>query len=260
MATSTPDIILVSGAWHQPESYAKFRIALEAQGLTVHIPRLTTMNGERPPTTDLYTDSAAIRKFVTGLADAGRSLVVLMHSYGGQVGTEAIAGLGAETRQQQGLSGGVVKLVYIAGVANEEGQTMMDLPERFGRAHFIPIMMDFADDGTVVHRYPGERLVGPGLSDEELEEYVASLERWNGAGLRQPLNQCAWRDIPVSYVHTTKNDVGVPLDNQEIMVESMRAAGCEVQTFALETGHCPNITKTEELVSIIGQIIEGIVS
>ncbi|KAJ5266748.1 Alpha/beta hydrolase fold-1 [Penicillium angulare] len=110
---SKPEILLVAGSWHTPAQYAKFRAVLESKGFTVHIPRLPTISTAQPPTADLTTDTDFIRKYVTKLADAGRHVVVLMHSTGGQSGTNALKGLGTEARVQKGLPGGVTRLVYI---------------------------------------------------------------------------------------------------------------------------------------------------
>ncbi|KAJ5726678.1 uncharacterized protein N7483_008035 [Penicillium malachiteum] len=254
MPTPKPEIILIGGGWHYPESYATFRTSLESQlGLTVHVPQHPTMNGARPPNADLYTDCDAIRQFVTELSDAGRYLVILMHSYGGQVGTNALVGLGAEARKQQGLSGGVIKLIYFGAHALAEGQSGA---KQAGREHVLPKVIDFADDGSCVHLEPQTMLLGPnsGLQDGEQESFVASLGRWNGRVLAQPLQHCAWREIPVVYIHTL-NDITLPLHYQTTMVEQIKAAGQDIQTFDLDSGHCPATTKPEELATIIKQIV-----
>ncbi|RAK93464.1 hypothetical protein BO79DRAFT_206450 [Aspergillus costaricaensis CBS 115574] len=255
MSISKPEVVLVGGGWHYPESYVKFRTALESQlGLTVHVPQLPTMNGSRPPNADLYSDSDAIRQIVTELADAGRSLVVIMHSYGGQVGTNALAGLGAGVRKQQGLSGGVIQLIYVGAHALKEGKSGMSIAEEAGRAHIFPKVIDFAEDGTCVHRDPETVLIGPGLPEEELEKCVLSLGRWNGKAFTQPLQHCAWREIPVSYIYTL-NDITLPLHYQRAMVEDIKAAGRDVQTFDLDSGHCPTMTKPKEVATLVGQIV-----
>lgn len=260
MSTLKPEIILIGGAWHYPESYAKFRTILGSQlGLTIHVPQLPTMNGARPPTADLYTDCDAIRQLVTGLADAGRSLITIMHSYGGQIGTNALIGLGAEARKQQGLPGGIIELVYVGAHALQEGQSPVTLLEQKGRANILPIAIDFADDGTCVHRNPKDILIGSGLPEEELERCVESLGRWNGNAVHQPIKHCAWREIPVSYIYTL-DDVSLPMQYQKDMVEGMKAAGRDVRTFDLQAGHGLMMTKPEALATIIQHIATGAVA
>ncbi|KAJ5638663.1 hypothetical protein N7528_001053 [Penicillium herquei] len=253
MATPKPDILIICGAWHVPANYDKLRGILESQGHTVHVPYLPTVNCSRPPTADMYTDSDVIAKAVTDLADAGRSVVVLMHSYGGMVGTNGLADLGFETRKQQGLPGGVIRLVYMSASAHLEGESMMNIVEEFGQVHLIFLAFDFAEDRTCVSLYPRELVVGPGLSEEDLENYVKLLVRWNGDGMYQPLKYSAWRKIPVTYILTTK-DMTIPYDYQKRMVSTMEAEGREVQQFTLESGHCANITHAEEVAKIIDEV------
>ncbi|KAJ5921069.1 hypothetical protein N7466_009395 [Penicillium verhagenii] len=257
MSAAKPEIVLIPGAWHYPESYAKFRTALESQGLLVHIPRLTSVNDERPPTQDLYTDTTAIREFVTGLADEGRKLFVLMHSYGGQVGTNALAGLGTEARKHLGLSGGVVELVYLCAHVLSEGQAIFKVIEERGHGEIIPFMFNYAEDGTCLPADP-RSLTGPEISEEEFQSYLATLGRWNSKTFGQPLEHCAWRDIPMSYIHAL-NDAILPLAYQRAFVQGVEATvtGRQVRTFDMETGHCPTITAPEELAHIMQQIIAG---
>jgi dienelactone hydrolase len=92
--TSKPSIIIVPGAWHVPKSYSKINKALESAGFVVHIPDLPTMNGSRPPNADMYSDAAAIHTCAEKLADAGKIVIALLHSYGGQPATEGLSGLG----------------------------------------------------------------------------------------------------------------------------------------------------------------------
>ncbi len=106
-------------------------------------------------------------------------------------------------------------------------------------------------------RDPKALLVGPGFEDAEAEAYVESLGRWNGRCMYQEVAQCAWREIPVTYIYTGR-DMTVPLEYQKSMVDLMKAEGREVQTFELETGHCPNVTKTEEVVGIINEVVAGL--
>ncbi|KAE8138751.1 Alpha/beta hydrolase fold-1 [Aspergillus pseudotamarii] len=242
MPYSNPAILLVHGAWHIPAHYAEFTSALRSKGHEVHVPRLLSMNEARPPNADLSSDTDLIRSYVESLVEAGREVVVLMHSYGGQVGTNALVGLGAEARKQQGRTGGVVRLIYIAAFAVTENNSMISVVEAFGH-------------GDCVSRDPKNLIVGPGRSDEETDAYIAAMPRWNGKAMYQAVERCAWRDIPVSYIYSTA-DMTVPLDYQKSFVEKMREAGRDVNTFEVETGHCPTFTKFEE----VAKIVDGVVS
>lgn len=254
-----PTIVLVHGGWHTPPLYDKFVTRLRNAGYEVHVPSLVTMNGSRPPNADLYTDSALIRSYVESLAEAGRKIVVLMHSYGGQVGTNALAGLGLETRQKEkGVNaGGITRLVYITAFALDEGEGMMDMVTKMGNADLIPLAFDFHEDGTAVSRDAKMLLVGPpgpGVSEEDVDREVARFERWNGSAMYQPLQSAAWRDIPASYV-CCKNDMTVPITYQQVFIDKLRGWGKDVPVFELETGHCPQITMPDQLAEVVLEVV-----
>lgn len=252
MASSSPVFVLISGGWHTPSTYVKFTTALRSKGYEIHVPALPSMNGSRPPDSDLNTDTSFIRTYVSDLINSGLTVIVLMHSYGGQVGTNALYGLGLNSRKQAGLSGGISHLVYITASALLEKVSMIDTVIEFGHKDLIPLAFDFAPDQAVLYRNPKMGLIGdtPGVSDEEVEHYVDSLMIWNGKCMYDPLTHCAWREIPVVYVYTLA-DMTVPLDYQKSFVAGMEKEGVMVTNFELNTGHSPMLTATTDLVDIV---------
>ena len=257
MSTSKPEIVFIHGAWSPPSSYARFTDLLESRGFTVHIPELSSLNGSRPPTSNLATDTAQIREFVTDLVDEGRSIIVLMHSYGGHVGTNALTGLGIEARRQNNLPGGIERLVYICAAAYNVGESMLTIVEKHGQMDLMSAVFPSEEDGTCVCSDPRTILLGPGLSDEEFESWVSQLRPWNGISLGMNLEHCAWLEIPVSYVMATA-DMTMPWAYQKEMIANMEAHGRKVQTFQLETGHCPPVTTPEDMVKIVEEIVRDL--
>jgi homoserine acetyltransferase len=72
----------------------------------------------------------------------------------------------------------------------------------------------------------------------------------------QELANCAWREIPVTYIGTSR-DMSVPVRYQKSMIEILRAEGREVHVVELDTGHCPNLTATTDVVDIINDVVAG---
>jgi pimeloyl-ACP methyl ester carboxylesterase len=259
MVSQKATVLVVGGGWHLPQSYAKLTKQLESIGYEVQVPILPSMNGSRPPTKSLGDDTDHIRSVAEGLVNEGRDVVVLMHSYGGQVGTNALYGLGKDHSKEAEQLGGISRLIYMTAYAIQEGKAMIDGVKHFGHEQLMPLAFDFADDMSVVSRNPKTLLVGKtDLPAAEVDEYIASLACWNGQAMYQPLStpRAAWRDIPVTYVHTTK-DMTVPLDYQKWFVEGMQKEGIEVQTATLETGHCPNFTAAEQVTMIVNAVVKG---
>ncbi|KAH4018687.1 hypothetical protein HBI13_135900 [Parastagonospora nodorum] len=187
-----------------------------------------------------------------GLMDNGHIVAALMHSYGGQVGTNALHDLG-----QHDKPAGVTQLIYMTAFSLETGWSMIDKVEEFGHGDLVPLAFNFADDRTVVSRDPKTLLIGTNtLPETEVNAYVNTLVRWNGQCMYDRIAKTAWRNVPVSYIHTTQ-DMTVPFEYQKSMVEMMRKAGREVRTFEVEAGHCPNFTATSEIVKAVNTILSG---
>ncbi|KAI7779318.1 hypothetical protein LA080_000989 [Diaporthe eres] len=255
-ATARPTIIIVHGGWHTPASYEKLTSALEDSGYEVHCPRLLSVNEARPPNAGLSDDTALVRSYVESLVQAGRSVVAIAHSYGGQVITNALCGLGVDARAAKGLKGGVWHLIYMAAFAVPEGVAMMDKVQEFGNMDLVPLAFDFADDGTCVSCDPKTLLIGPGPSDAEVEAYLKTLVRWHGNVMYHASEHAAWREIPVTYIKALA-DITVPVHYQQHFIEEMDKAGRQVQVFELDTGHCPNLTATDGVVDAVNKVVSG---
>lgn len=256
--TDKPTILLITGAFHVPEGYGKLTSALEAAGFEVHCPRLLSNNGKRPPNADLADDTALIRSYASSLIRAGRHVLVIAHSYGGQVCSNSLYGLGLEARSDQGLKGGVSQLVYMAAGAMVEGKSMMTWVEQHGHLDLMPVAFSFADneDGSGIVRDARLALVGayPEEMEAEVDAYLKTLVYFNGKSMHLPIDRAAWREIPVAYIFT-KNDMCLPLDYQKAYVEELKGAGCGVQTFELDTAHAPQLTAVEDVVAIVNKLV-----
>lgn len=166
MAATKPTLVLIHGGWHIPSTYFKFTSSLRSAGYEVHVPRLPSINVTRPPNADLADNTALVRGYVESLVNAGRTVIAIMHSYGGQVGTNALHGLGLKNRTQhaEGLSGGVAQLIYMCAFALPEDGSMVGKVKEFGHEHLLPLAFDFADDNSCVNRDPKPGLSAPALT------------------------------------------------------------------------------------------------
>ncbi|KAH6665119.1 Alpha/beta hydrolase fold-1 [Halenospora varia] len=254
MASDKPSIVLLHGGWHTPKTYSKLTTALNMAGYQVYTPQLPSISNERPPKSDLTTDTAFVRDYVTNLADLGETLIVLMHSYGGQVGTNSLYGLGINERAKEGKQGGVAQLIYMCAFALTEGKSMVDKINEFGHGDLIPVHFIWADDMTVTAPDLKTTMIGASVSDAEAEAYLSTLVGWNGNDWYQGLEHCAWREIPVTYIHGTQ-DITTPYVYQQSMVEKMREEGRHVEVVELETGHLPHLTMTREVVAVVEKVV-----
>ncbi|KAF2730566.1 alpha/beta-hydrolase [Polyplosphaeria fusca] len=259
MPAPRPTIVLLHGGWHKPAHYSKLISALKNEGYEVHSPSLPSMNGSRPPNADLTTDTQLVRGYIESLVEAGRTVLVLMHSYGGVVGTNALYGLGRETRSKQGKAGGIAHLIYMCAYALPEGECLISKVKDMGHEALLDVVFDWSSDMLVTHRDPKAGFIGTdfsgtetAVSEAEAKDYVDSLLTWNGKTWHQPSTHAAWREIPVTYLKATK-DVTVPLDYQVSMIDLMRKEGTDVKVVEVATGHSPHMTMVKEVVAAVNE-------
>jgi surfactin synthase thioesterase subunit len=69
--------------------------------------------GAEPPLKDMSEDVKAVRKAISSEVEQEHDVVVVVHSYGGVPGCEAIRGFTKEDQEAQGKKGGVVKLLFV---------------------------------------------------------------------------------------------------------------------------------------------------
>jgi len=125
MSTEQPTILFVPGAWHLPAGFDAVRELLKPLGYPTEAVALPSIGAE-PPTKTLEDDAAVTRAAIEKLADAGKKVVVVTHSYGGVVGSCAVEDLGFATRKAAGKVGGVINFVYLSAFALPKGVSLLD--------------------------------------------------------------------------------------------------------------------------------------
>jgi hypothetical protein len=122
---SRPTFICVPGFCHTSAIFDPLRDLLGSYGYAVHpvtLPSIVT-NGT-PTSNDPAQDMRAIRSTVSRYVEAGHYVIVVLHSYAGVPGGDALQGLSHTERAQRGLRGGVLRVVYVVGWIVKEGFKM----------------------------------------------------------------------------------------------------------------------------------------
>lgn len=128
--SSSITILLVQGSFQIPEVYGKLVDSLEAQGFpTIHprLPSCSNVDDLDFPKRSLIDDALVIRSELVRLVEyMNKTVVVVMHSYGGLVGSEAVPEeLSYSKRRAQGLTGGVIHLFFFTAFMLNEGQSVL---------------------------------------------------------------------------------------------------------------------------------------
>jgi pimeloyl-ACP methyl ester carboxylesterase len=215
------NVVLVHGAWADGSSWSKVIPLLEAKGLHVVAVQL--------PLTSQADDVGAVQRAIA-LADG--PLLLVAHSYGGSVMTEA------------GNDPKVVGLVYVAAFAPAEGESPFDLAianptpalqqlqaDQFGflKLTSIGIREDFAQD----------------LSDSEQTVLAATQGPTALAALSAPVSTPAWRNKPCWFVIAAHDRVVAPA------LQVMEAQQMNATSITLSSSHVPMLSQPYVVASFI---------
>ncbi len=123
-----PTILFVPGFWEGSAPFSHVASLLQAQGYPTEIATLPSTGTLSPGNPSMKNDIAAIRSTVKNLVKTGQHVVLVLHSVGGFLGSNAIEGLSLEARHGKQLPGGVCKIVFVAGIVFSEGYSYAPLP------------------------------------------------------------------------------------------------------------------------------------
>lgn len=126
MASSKPTLLFVHGAWHDVRCWNDIRHELESLGYPTVAPSLISME-QKPAVKSHLADVAIVRKELETLVDAGKDVILVMHSYGGMAGGGAVEGL--KTRLSANAKGGVKAAVFLAAFLTPKGKSLLGMFE-----------------------------------------------------------------------------------------------------------------------------------
>ena len=125
MATK-PTVLFVHGSWHNPNHFRLVRDLFEANRFPTECPRQPSCNADPARSSNwLESDAKCIQNAIIDLINAGKEVVVVMHSYGGVVGSQAVLEEYSKTRREaDGLKGGVIQLVFLCSFIIPKGASL----------------------------------------------------------------------------------------------------------------------------------------
>jgi pimeloyl-ACP methyl ester carboxylesterase len=231
MPEQTPTIVLVHGAFAESASWSAVIEELLSHGLEV----VAAAN----PLRGVAGDAAYVRDVISGI---GKPVVLVAHSYGGIVITEAAAHNSA-----------VAGLVYVAGFAPDHGESAFHLSTMFPGSTLADALTaypvssggnEFAVRQDIFHRQfaadvPAAQAAVMGATQRPVTEAALS------EGL--PTGVPAWRDIPSWFVFGDQ-DMNIPVALHRFMAER---ADAEVSRELAGASHALSVSEPKAVTATI---------
>jgi pimeloyl-ACP methyl ester carboxylesterase len=210
------------GAWW----WSRMVDLLAQHGLDTAAVELPSCDGNRDA--GLYADADAVKAVVRGADD---DVILLGHSYGGTVITEAA--LGEEA---------VEHLVYLTAMIPDTGDSLASITS--GPAPWVRV----TEDGYVeLLTDQLDELFLQDCDQEAKDGAHQRVARQSALAFSQQVRGAAWRSIPSTYI-VCAEDLAIPLEMQRVMAQKTG------HVIELPTGHHPFLSRPAALAGALAAI------
>ena len=183
------------------------------------------------PLKSLTDDVATTKRMIEDQKD---NVILVGHSYGGAVITEAAAG-----------NPKVKALVYVAAFAPDEGETLNGLIERFSPSPLGRAMVPDSAGYLYVDRARFQDVFANDLARDEAALLAATQKPLAAPIFGEAVKAAAWKTIPSWYVVSTQDNAINP-DLERFMAKRMGA-----QTRELRASHVSFISNPAEIAKVV---------
>ncbi|RDL30008.1 uncharacterized protein BP5553_10635 [Venustampulla echinocandica] len=250
---SKPTVVLIPGAWHSPSHYSSLLKLIETAGYPTRSLRLPSVASSTPHEITATTDVDFVRnKLLLPLIEEGRDIVLINHSYGGLVGGSAAKGLSKIEQQNEGRTGGIVGLIFIAAFLGVEGA---DLQTMVGGKLDPRIIIDEVS-GQTTASIPIDMFYSDVPSSEQAIA-AAAVQQHAYSALTTPFPASGWGDSAFdgrrAYIKAANDNI-IPPFVQTMMVDK---SGVKWELQETQTGHSPFLSQPAILKNIVVELIEA---
>ncbi|KAF2162294.1 hypothetical protein M409DRAFT_27298 [Zasmidium cellare ATCC 36951] len=244
-STNRPAVVFAHGAWHQGLHWSSVASKLEAAGYEVSTPTMPSVSGTALEDA-LHADSAALKTALETLTHQNKDVVLVMHSYGGKYGSEAVAEFHLDpANTQQPGQGRILHLLYVSAIIIPQGKSNA---EDANTSHTVSF-----EDGLLHHLEPHHRfyeLVPPATA----RHCISHLRPQSASGFTTKTLHRGWadHDIPVTYL-ACKQDKALVYD-PDLLKFAGRIRDAGVRGFELvemEADHTPWLSREEEFMGVV---------
>src|ERR1700744_2978496 len=219
---SRPVLLLVHGAWFGAwcwDLVSQELLSRGWEGQTVDLPSVAQLGDSRG---GLLEDAQVVRQRAS---EIDGPVVIVAHSYGGAVGSQAAAGLP-----------NVRHLVYLCAFQLDIGESVMDV---IGE---LPVWWNI-EGGIATVRGPREVLFND-MPEDAARQAAARLKPTSTRGGTNVLTAAAWRTIPSTYIVTDKDKAAPPAAQERIAARANHVRH-------LPSGHLPQLSMPVALTDLI---------
>ncbi|AHX13973.1 alpha/beta hydrolase [Dyella jiangningensis] len=228
MKSTKVTAVLAHGAWADESSWSKVLRELHAKSIkavTLSLP-MSSFDG----------DVGALEEL---LATLDGPAILVAHAYAGAVI--------AATQSPK-----VKALVYIAGLAPDEGETVAEVFNRFGHDDKAPVLAPSSDGRIWLPQEAFATAFAQHATAQEQQALAAAQRPISPECITVPVGEPLWKRVPAWYL-IAQHDHMIPEKTQRFMAERMHA-----HTRAYPVDHLPSVTAPSLVADIVVDALHGI--
>jgi len=223
MNTDKPTIVLIHGAWADGSCWQEVIPILQKSGFKVVAAQL--------PLANFAEDVAFAKRVIEGQKGI---VVVVGHSYGGAIMTEAAAN-----------NPKVKALVFIAAFSPDVGESLKSLQEGFAPMPIGDAIVPAAAGFLYLDPAKFHSVMAHDLPESRAAVLAAVQTPLFGASFVTPIKEAAWKTIPCWFLISTE-DHAIDPNQQRFGAKRMGARVIEINA-----SHLPMLSKPKEVAEII---------
>ena len=265
-------IVLVPGSFSPPHCYTHVSRQLSTQSYAavqvVPLMSACKKDEQKTPPATLEADAFYIREVLQALLSRGLDIIMVMNSYGGFPGTEAIKDLPNRNKlnfvNKPGQQGAIVGMIYLSSYLPFPGDNLRSM---MGELLFEPLKS--GDPGNYMY-LPDQ--AGPGIfnewndgqHDKDIEYWFGQMTTHSSDSFDGKISHNLWNsDFQGQVVYMIgENDVIIPPSLGESMIDKVN----KIQDGKVKVkrhdagGHCMHVTMPEKVVEAIDEVIASLMS
>lgn len=165
---------------------------------------------------------------------------MVMHSYGGMIGTDAVTDdLLCNRRAAAEKSGRVIHLLYMCAYILEPGTSVIDISKAAGFFHLWPQFIHNYNDGSTFPVDPTTRFLN-GAEPADVEAALPHLVRSPLSAFNALSEGDCWKKLPVTYIHTFQDGSIERAEKSSVIIKKENSDAC----------HSIFITNLSEMVDL----------